>query len=265
VAGWWAVVIWLRTGMFVPGERIARFRDKLLKMNGTLKFAFGLAVPALVFGFGIVGSCGRWSKLSPRQIDLRVAVSDIGHGWTSRNLPLGDTETAVSAVRDILNFDSYINREYSRAGVKFALYSAFWSSGSMPAQSVASHAPDQCWVLAGWTCLSWRSFVRPPVSAAGLGPLEERRFRSPDGAVVNVWYWHLQDGVSSGYGYRGNLVGYSSRWILDGIRQLFSGSPEQLVVRISSQQSIDEIATDPGFAQLLTELSELVRNGKEKY
>jgi hypothetical protein len=199
----------------------------------------------------------------PRIVDLNVIVPNVVEGWTSRSLPLGESEMAVAAVRGILNFDSYVNREFSQAGRKFTLYGGFWSAGRMPAQSVASHSPDHCWVLSGWTCISWRSAVAPPEVAAALGPLEERRFRAPDGSLVNVWYWHLQDGVSNGYGYRGNLIGYSSRWIRDGLRQLFSGAPEQVFLRISSQQSIDDIVADPGVSEILRSLGSVVKNFSE--
>lgn len=192
-----------------------------------------------------------------RTVDLAQALPVALPGWTVRELPLGETETVVEAVRGILNFDSYVHREYRQGGRVFTLYGAFWSAGSMPAQSVASHSPDHCWVLAGWKCLDWRSRAVPPAAAAGLGPVESRRFRAPDGETVHVWYWHLQNGRPADYGFRGELLHYASRWLRDGIRQMFTGSPEQFFLRISSPQPLDELVADPGLMQLLGALSDL--------
>ncbi|MBM3844052.1 MAG: exosortase-associated EpsI family protein [Verrucomicrobia bacterium] len=226
-------------------------------MSGN-KAKLGLLVAmACILASGVAAGLRR-PVAAVRKVDLARALPAALPGWATRELPLGETETVVEAVRGILNFDSYVYREFKRGAQVFTFYGAYWSAGLMPAQSVASHSPDNCWVLAGWTCLEWRSRAALRGAAAGLGPVEERRFGSPGGEVVHVWYWHLQNGRSSAYGFRGDLLRYASRWLQDGFRQIFTGPPEQFFLRISSPRPLEELAGDPGLEQLLGTLSDLV-------
>jgi hypothetical protein len=214
-----------------------------------------LVAMALILAIGVMAGLRR-PVAAVRKVDLARALPALP-GWATRELPLGETETVVEAVRGILNFDSYVYREYQRGGHVFTLYGAYWSAGLMPAQSVASHSPDHCWVLAGWTCLEWRSRAALRGAAAGLGPVEERRFRAPSGETAYVWFWHLQNGRPADYGFRGDLLRYASRWLRDGFRQIFTGPAEQFFLRVSSPQPLEKLAGDSGLEQLFGTLSDL--------
>ncbi len=124
-------------------------------------------------------------------------------------------------------------------------------------QTVASHSPDHCWVLAGWKCTNWKSRTYPSGDMAGLGPVEARTFVSPNSQNVHVWYWHLENGKSTDYGFRGEVLRYTSRWLRDAFRQLFSSSPEQFFIRISSPQRLEDLAGGSGMTQLLAALASI--------
>jgi hypothetical protein len=215
-------------------------------MRGFSGKLFVLLAVSAVLSAGILAGMLRPMEAMPRMVDLGNELPAELPGWTMRDLPLGDTETIIEATKNILRFDSFVHRKFRRGEYLVTVYGAFWSAGTMPSQSVASHSPDHCWVLAGWKCNDWQSRAAPARASQLLGPVEVRSFVAPSGQTMNVWYWHLQNGVSADYGFRGNIMNYTSRWLRDSMRQVFSSSPEQFFIRLSSQQPLEDFAGDPG-------------------
>lgn len=117
-------------------------------------------------------------------------------GWSGRDEPLGSTEIVRSAAEKILNYDDYTYRIFSRAGSGFGVYVAYWSSGRMPVQKVASHTPDRCWSENGWSCESLRAGVKVHWQGGALKPAYWRLFATPGSksAKQYVLYWHLVGG-----------------------------------------------------------------------
>jgi hypothetical protein len=193
----------------------------------------------------------------PRPAHLNEFVPLTEAGWRSREVPLGPNEFLEEQVGKVLNFDEAVHREYSRGGVTFAVYAAYWGPGRMPTRLVASHTPDRCWTENGWTCLEMRFKELHSAAGVSLQPAEWRLFRSPAGDNVNVLFWHLVDGRIYDFGSRFTQIPDPMRWWKDAIRQAFRGSSEQYFVRVTSNVPFTEIWEDPAFQDVMRGLSGL--------
>ena len=171
--------------------------------------------------------------------------------WHVHDIPLDATETRSKNVVSALNCESYLYREYTRGGQGFAIYVMYWKAGQATAQSVASHSPEQCWVLNGWSCLQWKDSVL--IGADGNYTMKGswRRFSSPAGQECHVLYWHIVEGKIRNYGYRGNVARYAWSWVRDGGAQIVKGLPEQYFIRVSSRMPLDSLAEESGFAEVM--------------
>jgi len=178
-------------------------------------------------------------------------------GWRVRDVPIGPNEFLEEQVGKILNFDEVAYREYSKGGVTFGVYAAYWGPGRMPTRLVASHTPDRCWTENGWTCLEMRFKEAHSVGGVALQPAEWRKFRSPAGDNTNVLFWHLVDGRIYDFGSRFTAIPDPLLWWKDAIRQAFRGSSEQYFVRVTSNVPFAEIWDDTGFAQVMRDLADL--------
>lgn len=179
-------------------------------------------------------------------------------GWRVRELPLGPNEAVNEAVTKRLNFDDVVYREYSRPGVSFSVYAAYWNAGKMPTQLVFSHTPDRCWTENGWTCQAMR--FREPVKVGGraLQPAEWRRFLPPDGGKpVYVRYWHLVDGKVYTQGTRFNAVPNPWYWWLGVVNQALRGCREQYFIRLSANVPFENVWDDPTLAPVLCGLESM--------
>ena len=138
------------------------------------------------------------------------------------------------------------------------MYVAYWGAGKMPTRLVASHTPDRCWTENGWRCLAMKFKQRQNFGTVALQPAEWRLFEPPlGGAPVYVLYWHLVDGRIYDYGERFNNVPSPVRWWKDAVEQALHGSQEQYFIRLTSSEPLENLWNDPGFAQVLTGLSQL--------
>lgn len=173
-------------------------------------------------------------------------------GWSTRDLPLGQTEQLAQSAAVLLNFDSFVFREFRRHGSVMTLYLAHWRQGTTPTQLAALHTPDRCWTEAGWHCLQMRHKF---LVKYGLLPAEWRLFADPKGARVHVAYWFLSGGQLYDYGNRFNQVPSVWRWWRDAAGQYFRPSPEHLFFRITSDRPFEELAGDLGWEELVGALA----------
>jgi len=194
---------------------------------------------------------------NPRPAHLNHFIPMAPEGWRARELPLGPNEFLEEQVEKILNFDEVLYREYSRAGVTFGVYAAYWGPGRMPTRLVASHTPDRCWTENGWTCLEMRFKEVHSVGAIGLQPAEWRLFKNPAGDRTNVLFWHLVDGKIYDFGSRFTAIPDPVRWWKDAIRQAVRGSSEQYFVRVTSNVPFVHLWDDAGFQQVMRGLADL--------
>jgi hypothetical protein len=178
--------------------------------------------------------------------------------WSAEDLPLGANEFLSGEVEKVLNFDDVVYRGFSRGGIRFDVYVAYWGAGKMPTRMVASHTPDRCWTENGWQCTAMKFKVTEKLDGAALQPAEWRVFEPPAGGKPTyVLYWHLVAGKVYDYGNRFNAVPDPVLWWKDAVQQAVLGSREQYFIRINSEEPIEALWSDPGFAEVVRRLGKL--------
>jgi len=193
-----------------------------------------------------------------REPHLKQAVSLALEGWNGRDVPLGANEFISGEVEKVLNYDEVLNRVYGRDGESFGVYIAYWGAGKMPTRLVASHTPDRCWTENGWRCLEMKFKTAENFEGAALQPAEWRVFEPPrGGSPTYVMYWHLVEGRIYDYGERFNNVPDPLRWWKDAVQQAMLGSREQYFIRLTSSEPLENLWSDPGFAEMLRGLGRL--------
>jgi len=163
---------------------------------------------------------------------LPDAAEAAQYGWQVQDLPLGATEGIEERALEILKFDDYIYRRYSKGSLEFSVYVAYWRPGKMPPREVNGHNPDNCWVNSGWIELESRDAVTYP----GLNfasPRGQFRIYSRDGRERAVYFWHLLDGETYQYGHR-SIFARLRILIREPIRQRFMLKREQIFIRIDT-------------------------------
>jgi hypothetical protein len=214
-------------------------------------FVLGTAVA--LQGWHLVGATPK-----PRSAHLAITVPLEPTGWNGREVPLGPSEFIAGEVEKVLNYDEVLNREYTRGGENFGVYVAYWGAGKMPTRLVASHTPDRCWTENGWRCLDMRFKQSENFEGRALQPAEWRLFEPPlGGKPTYVLYWHLVEGRTYDYGERFNNVPSPLLWWKDAVQQALLGSREQYFIRLTSSEPLENLWSDPGFAEVLRGLAKL--------
>jgi hypothetical protein len=228
------------------------------KKGGILRWSWVLAALALFVAVAAQNLHLGRSLPKPEGAPLSDVVRLTQAGWQTKDLPLGPNEFLSTEAVKVLNYDDMVNREFSRGGTRFGVYAAYWGAGKMPVQLVASHTPDRCWTENGWKCLEMK--FRQPIEFEGraLQPAEWRLFEPPaGGSPVYVLYWHLIGGRVYDYGSRFNAVPDPLLWWKGAVQQALLGSREQYFIRITSNEPIDQIWNDQGFAEVIRSLARL--------
>lgn len=219
----------------------------------------GVLLGAVILQFVRVRDASAGDSNSPRRSDYFVGRLPVSlPGWSVRDLPLGETELVQGQVAAILNLDAFVFREYSRGAVRFAVYSAYWRPGRMPVSRVVSHTPDRCWTENGWTCESMVFSERWQSPTVGeLHPAQRRVFRSPAGGLEHVAFWHLVNGQRFDFGNRFSAFTDPKMWIRQTVAYAVMGSGEQCFIRVTSNRPFEELATDPGWQEVMRALGRL--------
>ena len=175
-------------------------------------------------------------------------------GWSSRELPLGETEETKNAVVGILQFDDYFSRSYRSGSTEVTLYVAFWKPDKVPPRAVGVHTPDTCWVQNGWTRINRAHAVPLADLERSFKPAEFGTY-SLRGNTLQVYFWHLVGGKPYSYEQEGlhSLTAPLQDMATFGLNQ----RRDQLFVRLASNVPFDQVWRDPGFARLLQALSTL--------
>jgi hypothetical protein len=219
-----------------------------------------LIVPALALVAAVALQGSNLYRETPRTSDIQLAqVLPLRlPGWEGHDVPLGPNEFIAGEVEKVLNYDQVVYREYRHNGETFGVYVAYWGPGKMPTRFVASHTPDRCWTENGWRCVEMRFKQREPFDGGALQPAEWRLFDPPDGgSPIYVLYWHLVEGRTYDYGERFNAVPDPLRWWKDAAQQVLLGSREQFFIRLTSNEPIEHLGSDPGVAEVLHSLERL--------
>jgi exosortase len=230
-----------------PGERLppATGRSPLLVVVGA----------ALLLA---TGAAARFASATQSSHEISGAVPDLAAllpappaGWTVQTTPDLDQYSGI------LHTHALIERVYSEGpaleNAHLTLYLAYWRPGEAPVSLVDAHTPDACWPGTGWE-------PEPvPVDRAELGiggrllaPAEFRLFGRKR-FETRVWFWHLYGGRPLAF-----VDPYSAARLL-GLtwRYGFGRAEDQLFVRVSSNRSWQEIASQPALKQFFANLKPL--------
>jgi hypothetical protein len=172
-------------------------------------------------------------------------------GWQVTEVPLGPNELSEQIVNKILRFDDAAFLQFRNGSRDFAVYIAYWGPGKADMRTVNAHTPDTCWVNSGWQTREKRSGFTGFGLSASL-PSGEYRCYSNQGTVQYVAFWHMLAGRPVKM-WRNGFPTLDFMWsVFRGNRETLSG--EQYFIRISSSRSLEEIWSDPAFAELLDRL-----------
>ncbi len=168
--------------------------------------------------------------------------------WAVTDLPVATSEEMKKAVKELLNYDGAVFREYRHAGKSLTLYAAYWQPRRFHPRLVAMHTPDVCWVSNGWQMeqpdYAWK------LDRFGLDfwPAQYRWFRA-ENSSQHVLYWHVVNGRLSGY-----ALGPQSRnddFLANFWPDLRMGAGEQFFIRFASAVPWSEWEREPFFRELL--------------
>ena len=196
--------------------------------------------------------------------DISQALPEVP-GWQRREIPIAGSSSGMASVQGILNYSQAKQVLYSRGGVQLLVYVAYWEPGKVSVVDAGSHNPDSCWVSSGCVRTERRFAVPGRAGERELLPYEFGQYIVPSGGKQNVAFWHLVNGEPNRYeeqqaGWRNGLVGRLERLPLVwkdirayGINQ----KNEQMFIRISSGQRMEELMADPANRTLWEALAPL--------
>jgi len=181
-------------------------------------------------------------------------------GWNFKDQDIASSPEEQAQVESILHFDYAAYRIYSNGQAQVGVYIAHWLPGQFSPAKVGSHSPDTCWVHNGWSILERNQHVERELAGGTLKPMETGIYKK-DGQAVHVIFWHLVGGVPMSYdltGWENGLAGRIERLpvlVADFKRFGLDQRKEQLVIRLSSNVSFEELWTDPGFVSFMNQFS----------
>ena len=200
----------------------------------------------------VVGAkVGRWALVRPvvSPLDLAAALPISGNGWRSADVPLGATEGVETRTETLLRFDDYVFRQYRRRDQSMSVYLAYWGSGRMPKRQINTHIPDVCWRNAGMRMEEREDRFPLDWSDRSTLPGQWRRF-SHHGQDVHVIFWHLVGGEPYAYGNL-TFVEKVVKVLEEPFESGFTLNNEQLFIRISSPDPIEDLIGDPFVESIL--------------
>lgn len=204
--------------------------------------------------------------------DLQRTLPEIA-GWSRREIPIAASSAAMASAQGILNYSQATQVLYTRGGTQLFIYVAYWEPGKVSVVDAGSHNPDSCWVNNGCVRTERMHAVPGRVGERELLPYESGQYIVPNGGKQNVAFWHLVNGQPNRYedqeaGWRNGLLGRLERLPLVwkdirayGINQ----KNEQMFVRISSGQRVEELIADPANGTLWQALAPLGVYGDQKW
>ena len=196
--------------------------------------------------------------------DLAQAFPDVS-GWQRREIPIAGSSAAMVNVQGILNYSQAKQVLYTRGRTQLLVYVAYWEPGKVSVVDAGSHNPDSCWVSSGCVRTERRLAVPGRVGGRDLLPYEFGQYIVPNGGKQNVAFWHLVNGEPNRYeeqqaGWRNGLIGRLERLPLvwkDILTYGINQKNEQMFIRISSGQGMEEMMADPANKELWEALGQL--------
>jgi hypothetical protein len=196
--------------------------------------------------------------------ELGQALPEVS-GWSRREIPIAGTSAAMASAQGILNFSQAKQVLYVRGSTQILVYVAYWEPGKVSIVDAGSHNPDSCWVRNGCVRTERVYSVPGKIGERELLPYESGQYIVPNGGKQNVAFWHLVNGEPNRYedqeaGWRNGLLGRLERLPLvwKDIRTYgLNQKNEQMFVRISSGQRIEDMMADPANGGLFEALTRL--------
>ena len=207
----------------------------------------------LAGGASVLLATGRSPSESPTGSvpDLAELLPAPPSGWTVWTTP------NLDQFGEILHTHTLIERVYSAgptlASAHVTLYLAYWRPGQASVSLVDAHTPDACWPGTGWVAKPLSvEHATLKIGDRVLAPAECRLF-AHDKFETRVWFWHLYGGRPLVF-----VDPYSvTRLLRLAWRYGFRRDEAQLFVRISSNRTWQEIASEPTLHQFFENLKPL--------
>ncbi len=189
--------------------------------------------------------------------DLSQALPEV-QGWQRREVPIAGSSAAMASAKGILNYSQAKQILYTRGATQVFIYVAYWEPGKVSVVDAGSHNPDSCWVNNGCVRTERAYAVTGRAGQRDLIPYESGQYIVPNGGKQNVAFWHLVNGEPNRYedqeaGWRDGLIGRLERLPLvwkDILAYGLNQKNEQMFIRISSSQRIEELMADSANATL---------------
>lgn len=219
----------------------------------TFVFCIGTAGLSIVVGF-----CVYFEYIPPPHATLNQRLTNLFpdhfNQWKIVDQDIAESPESSARISDFLNFDDVINRIYKKGTLHISLYIAYWTPGKASYRWAGAHTPDTCWILNGWTCKQREHRVPFNLANYQLEPAEFGIFKK-DGRAEHVYFWHLVGGRSHTYRQIGtpNIFGA----INDIQKHGLNLRKEQFFIRLSSNESIERLKSEPLFEALVKGLSQL--------
>jgi len=179
-------------------------------------------------------------------------------GYAVKDEPIARTEEMKRAIGELLNYNDAVFRIYESAGRRVSVYTAWWAAGRMSPRLVASHTPDVCWPVTGWTrdtgVDEQMTAATVEFSRSGFVVGQLRVFVA-QAKPEHVVFWHKVGVEFLSY----NKGGAPPWWAtLDELwRNGLNLKRAQLFVRISSDQPLESFWRDPALEPLRAALLDL--------
>ncbi|MEN8662357.1 MAG: exosortase-associated EpsI family protein [Lentimonas sp.] len=203
-----------------------------------------------------LGLRGYFTFVPPPKATLHEQISDIVpselSGWRIQDMDMAESEESSARISEFLNFDDALYRVFKKGETTVGLYIAYWSPGKTSYRWAGAHTPDTCWVQNGWTCTDREYSVPFQHGDAQFQPAEFGVYEK-NNTLQNVYFWHLVGGTAFSYKQQDGHNIFAA--LIDIKEHGLDLRQEQFFIRLSSNQSLEELKKTPGFDKILDSLS----------
>lgn len=175
-------------------------------------------------------------------------------GWKVKDHDMADSPESSARISQFLNFDDALFRIFKKEDVYVGLYIAYWTPGKASYRWAGAHTPDTCWVQNGWDCLDREYSIPFHHGDVQFQPAEFGVYEKDD-ISQNVYFWHLVGGEAFGYEQQGGHNIFAA--LLDIKTYGLNLREEQFFIRLSSNQTIEELKKLDGFSEILDALAKI--------
>lgn len=175
-------------------------------------------------------------------------------GWEVQDLKIADTPESSARISDFLKFDDAIFRSFKKGDTEIGLYIAYWSPGKASYRWAGAHTPDTCWVQAGWDCTKREYKIPFQHNGIQFEPAEYGVYETKNDRQ-NVYFWHLVG--NEAYSYKQHNEHNIFGALIDIKDHGLNLRKEQFFIRLSSNQSIEQLKQIPEFNKILDSLATL--------